>query len=105
LSYHKPINFSCPFAITSFTRCEIMILYKSMAKSMRNGKFRPPTASKLLEWILMKFETQNYLMKTTPPTTQKNFISIRRCGRLANRPTIVCHCHWKDNYRGSHFSR
>jgi len=35
-------NFSCPFAITSLICCEITILYKSMAKSMGKGKFRPP---------------------------------------------------------------
>ena len=39
-------NFSYPIAITSLICCESTILYKPMAKSMRNGKFRPPTAPK-----------------------------------------------------------
>ena len=39
--YISLFNFSCPFAITSLICYEIAILYKTMAKSMRNGKFRP----------------------------------------------------------------
>ena len=35
-------NFSCLVAITSLICCELTILYKPMAKSTGNGKFRPP---------------------------------------------------------------
>ena len=93
-------NFSYPFAITSLICCEITILYKPMAKSMRNGKFRPPTAPKPLDrfWWNSKFRTTSW----RPPIKQ-SFICIRRCGwsqRIHSLPLSL-----KRQFRCSCFPR
>ena len=56
---------SCPFAITSLICCQITILYKPMAKSMKKGKFRPSQLrNRLIDCDEIR-SLQNYLLKIT----------------------------------------